>query len=97
MNRFNLFLSMLLLLLVGCASGVVLHDQLLSSASAQSFSEPVNQFKECAVVRDVWTIRAKHINKGELPEKTVKVPAGWSVVGAGTGGQYIDHTMLICR
>ncbi|MEZ9330210.1 hypothetical protein AB4152_14385 [Vibrio breoganii] len=51
---------------------------------------------ECASV-SLWRNSGKSINKGNLPDKTVKVPEGWVVVGGGYDSQYSEPIMVICR
>ncbi len=42
---------------------------------------------ECTAVT-LWAVAGNSLNNGNIPSKTVKVPKGWEVVGAGaTNGQ----------
>ena len=43
--------------------------------------------------RGMW-IDADDVGAGELPSEFARVPAGWHVVGAGSGS---FRTMLLCR
>ena len=84
---------------IGCASGVVLQDKISPSANAQNMVSQSNtagtgNFSECAGVT-LWLTPGKDINDGKLPEKTVNVPSGWSVVGGGQGPH--GANMIICR
>ena len=49
------------------------------------------QFSECFAAT-TWWARGADVNRGKLARKMVKIPEGWSVVGAGAG-----PIIMLCR
>ena len=51
-------------------------------------------YTECFGAR-TWQISGRDVNRGELPDKVLKVPSGWTAIaGAGRGG---DVYVILCR
>ncbi|MBI5548041.1 MAG: hypothetical protein HY901_29525 [Deltaproteobacteria bacterium] len=69
-----------------------------AGAQAQAQAPRAGQYAECIGVT-LWEMRGKDLNAGEAPSKTVKVPAGWTVVGGSASGNQasILPSMIICR
>ncbi|WP_444892856.1 hypothetical protein ACJJIE_21000 [Microbulbifer sp. TRSA001] len=69
----------------------------LAEADSEENKEPLDeQLNECFAAT-LWNISGRSLNKGEVPEKTVKVPEGWKVVGGGVGGARGEAFMILCR
>jgi hypothetical protein len=66
----------------------------LAFAGGDNIELSSKNVQECVAV-ELWTISGKHINKDVMPNRTVKIPEGWTVVGGSGGG---DHpTIAMCR
>ncbi len=68
---------------------------LIGGASAQ---EPRPGFSECVAV-SLYATSGRDFSAGSLPDKTVKIPAGWTVVGGtvvGAGGAATPG-IVVCR
>ncbi|WP_444934999.1 hypothetical protein [Microbulbifer sp. JTAC008] len=62
----------------------------------ESKEQSDEQLSECFAAT-LWQVSGRSLNKGEVPEKTVKVPEGWKVVGGGIGGARGEAVMILCR
>lgn len=70
----------------------------LVGARAASAQAPSSQFKECFAV-SLYAVSGRELSAGALPDKMVKVPAGWTPVGGTvTGsGSATQPGMVLCR
>ncbi|HCF56945.1 MAG TPA: hypothetical protein DFS52_02985 [Myxococcales bacterium] len=55
-------------------------------------------FNECIAV-SLYATSGRDFNAGNLPDKTVKIPAGWTVVGGTVvgAGTSTSPGMVLCR
>jgi hypothetical protein len=87
MTRTQLFLAISSAFVVG---GVTVACVM---AQAQAQAPLTTGQTECVLVYKVPFTFADRIERGEMPDKTARIPAGWSVVSGGGEGQ----TLLMCR
>ena len=89
---------------ISFATGVVMKEKIVPDAMAKTVPEnvqPTTQYTECFGAT-LWLTPGKSLNDGQIPEKTVKIPSGWTVVGGGYGGggqgyTYAEPVMILCR
>ena len=94
MKRKWIVAGIVLSLVIGCATGVVIHDQLTPYVYAQEdMASP--QYKNCMVVQPPETHPTQYLNSGQAPDmsKTVQVPPGWTPIGGG-GNVY---RIIMCK
>ena len=76
---------------IGCAAAVS-----IPAVTAQTGTEAAapGQFSECFATT-VTLVRGVDLNEGEMPERTVRVPPGWTPIGGGAaqGGS----VAILCR
>ena len=86
-----------LALLLGLTLGELGSDSLMAQNKTQP-AETQKLYEECAAVT-LWTTSGKSLNKGMILKKTVKIPSGWNVVGAGAGpgASRGESIMVICK
>ena len=99
----NTFVTLLFVAAVSYAIGIVMKDQILQEAMAKTQPENYQsavQYKECFGAT-LWLTAGRRLNNGYIPEKTVKVPVGWTVVGGGYGPSSIsgdaEPIMILCK
>ena len=90
MKRFSLMSVAAFAAVLGCVVGLGVAS-LSPAAEAQDATAPAaKQFTECFGGK-LWAVNGSHLNNGRGPEKTVRVPKGWTVAG-GSGSM-----MILCR
>jgi hypothetical protein len=72
--------------------GCVTATHVVQSARADG-AEPSGA-KECFAVT-TWAQSGKSINDGASPERLVRIPAGWDIVGSG--GSEGGPVVMLCR
>lgn len=100
MKKMNLILILLFASALGFTMGIVLNDKAGSFASANdNMSMQVNQelaFKECFAV-SLWMVAGRNLSESYAPQKTVKIPTGWTPIGGSARGQGNEGAMILCR
>ena len=92
MKKLLFGMTFVIVALIGCTAGVVLHDSFTPEALAQA-PAPVHQYTACIRVSIAAAHSSRDINAGEAPQqdKMLKVPDGWTPIG-GAG-----NTIIMCR
>ena len=91
MNRAPLIFTLCATFVLGCATASVVSS---SMAVAAQPSSP-GQFAECFGAT-VYLAKGGNLNAAYVPDKTVLVPTGWTVVGGGSAGPG-GPMMVLCH
>jgi len=102
MQKTNLIMSLITALAIGCATGVVMRDQMSPNALAQSAVVPVSTntdskgYSECiGIITKAHA--AAHFNQGKEVEmgRVAQIPPGWTPLGGG--GIQGAPVIIACR
>lgn len=96
MKKLVIAMTLVIVALIGCTAGVILHESFAPEALAQA-QAPEHQYTACTAVMLPTAHNPKHLNSGKPLEqdRMLKVPEGWTPVGGSAGG-IIAHVIL-CR
>jgi hypothetical protein len=89
MKQFLLGLSISFAFILGCVTAAAVTSQ----ADAQGQATAPSGGTECFAAT-TWYVTGKQLNAGEMPQ-TVRIPAGWQVVGAGASEG--SSIVMLCR
>lgn len=90
MRRILFATAFVVTFIAGCVAATVG----ATSTDAQA-AQPAPGDRECFAV-SVWTIQGRALNAGETPNKTVRVPAQYDIVGGGPYGGSGEGLLLLC-
>ena len=89
MKQFLLGLSISFAFILGCVTAAAVTSQ----AGAEGQANAPTSGAECFATT-TWYVTGKQLNAGEMPQ-TVRIPAGWQVVGAGASEG--SASLMLCR
>lgn len=102
MQKVNMIMALITALAIGCATGVILRDQVSPNAVAQQEVAPGStnadskNYSECIGIVTKWHAAA-HFNKGKGVEidRVAQIPPGWTPIGGG--GIQAAPVIIACR